>query len=119
MNDELPKRYDPLAVEKAVAERWRAQGYSNPDNLPERHREPFVVMMPPPNVTGSLHMGHALEAALTDCLIRWKRMQGYRALYLPGLDHAGIATQNAVEKALKKDGKTRFDLDREAFIERV
>ncbi|OHA53258.1 MAG: hypothetical protein A2991_01620 [Candidatus Terrybacteria bacterium RIFCSPLOWO2_01_FULL_58_14] len=119
MNDELPKRYDPLAVEKAVAERWRAQGYSNPDNLPERHREPFVVMMPPPNVTGSLHMGHALEAALTDCLVRFKRMRGYRTLYLPGMDHAGIATQNVVEKTLQQEGKTRHDLGREEFLKRV
>ncbi|OHA50053.1 MAG: hypothetical protein A2682_02255 [Candidatus Terrybacteria bacterium RIFCSPHIGHO2_01_FULL_58_15] len=119
MNDELPKRYDPLAVEKAVAERWRAQGYSNPDNMPERHREPFVVMMPPPNVTGSLHMGHALEAALTDCLVRFKRMRGYRTLYLPGMDHAGIATQNVVEKTLQQEGKTRHDLGREEFLKRV
>lgn len=118
-NTELPKTYDPHAVEDAIAKRWEEQGYSNPDNLPKRHTEPFVVMMPPPNVTGSLHMGHALEASMTDCLIRMKRMQGFRTLYLPGTDHASIATQNVVEKELAKEDKTRFDLGREKFLERV
>lgn len=119
MAQTLSKAYDPKTVEFAVAARWESQGYSNPDRLPERHKKPFVVMMPLPNVTGTLHMGHALEDSLTDCLIRFKRMKGYRALYLPGLDHAGIATQNAVEKLLKKEGKIRFDLGREEFVKRV
>lgn len=119
MGLELPKTYDPKAVEEDIAARWERDGYGNPDNLPPRHREVFVVMMPPPNVTGTLHLGHALEASLTDCLVRWRRMLGFKTLYLPGMDHAGIATQNAVEKELKKEGKTRFDLGREKFVERV
>src|SRR3990172_3509308 len=90
---ELDKHYDSTATEKKAGARWEEQGYSNPDNLPERHKEPFVVMLPPPNVTGSLHIGHALEDAITDCLIRFKRMQGRKTLWLPGTDHAGIATQ--------------------------
>lgn len=119
MTNELPKAYDPKTVEGPVAKRWEQKGFGNPDKLPERHKTPFVTMMPPPNVTGALHIGHALEASMTDCLVRFKRMQGFKTLYLPGLDHAGIATQNAVEKMLRKEGKSRFDLGREAFVERV
>jgi valyl-tRNA synthetase len=124
MMEQLPKTYDPKTIEEVVAKRWERQGYGNPDNLPEdknsgRFTKPFVVMMAPPNITGTLHMGHALEATIVDTIVRFKRMEGYRTLYLPGTDHAGIATQNVVEKALRKEGKTRFDLGREKFIERV
>src|SRR3989344_2575547 len=127
MANELPKTYDPHTVEAAAAQRFREQEYGNPDTHPRRHRgpfdsaqgKPFVVMMALPNVTGSLHLGHALEASLIDCLVRWKRMRGFETLYLPGMDHAGIATQNVVEKLLKKEGKTRFELGREKFLERV
>lgn len=119
-NIELDKRYDAKATEHRVSARWEKQGYANPDNLPERHKDPFVVMLPPPNVTGSLHMGHALEVTLTDCLIRFRRMQGRKTLWLPGTDHAGIATQRVVEKKIKKEqGKTRFELGREKFLEEV
>ena len=116
---ELPKAYNPMQTEEKIYRIWEKSGFFNPDNLPGKRRENFVVMMPPPNITGSLHLGHALEAAATDCLIRMKRMQGYRTLYFPGTDHAGIATQNKVEKELKKEGLGRHDLGREKFLERV
>lgn len=120
MSKELDKRYDAHSVEQKIGLRWEKQGYANPDNLPARHQEPFVVMLPPPNVTGTLHMGHALENTLTDCLVRWRRMQGRKTLWLPGTDHAGIATQRVVEKKIKKEQhKTRFDIGREAFLEEV
>ncbi len=118
---ELPKRYNPKEVEDNIYSLWEESGYFNPDNLPvSKDAEPFVVPIAPPNVTGSLHMGHALENTLVDLVVRRKRLQGYRALWIPGTDHAGIATQNKVEKTLhKEEGLTRFDLGRDAFIERV
>ena len=119
MPHELPKAYDPKEVENRIYALWEQSGFFNPDKLPGERKKPFVVMMPPPNITGSLHLGHALEAALTDCLVRMKRMQGYAALYFPGTDHAGIAMQNVVEKELKKEGIGRNDLGREKFLERL
>ncbi len=111
--------YDPKLVEEKIYKFWEKKGFFNPDKLPKRHKKTFCIILPPPNVTGELHMGHALNATCQDILIRWKRMKGFKALWLPGIDHAGIATQNVVEKELKKEGKTRFDLGREKFIERV
>ncbi len=115
---ELSKAYNSKEVEDKIYKIWLESGYFNPDKLATKGK-PFVIMLPPPNITGSLHMGHALNAALSDLLIRWRRMQGYKTLWLPGTDHAGIAMQYVVEKELKKEGKTRFDLGREKFIERV
>ena len=118
---QLPKAYNPKETEEKIYRLWEESGFFNPDNVPpstdaQGKRIPrtknFMVMMPPPNITGSLHLGHALEAAATDCLVRMRRMQGYRALYFPGTDHAGIATQNKVEKELKKEGLTREALGR-------
>jgi len=111
--------YDPKKVEDKIYRLWEESGFFNPDNLPKRHKKPFTIVIPPPNVTGELHMGHALNATIQDILIRQKRMQGFKTLWLPGTDHAGIATQNVVEKKLRKEGKTRFDLGREKFIEEV
>ena len=119
MPHELPKAYDPKEVEDRIYALWEQSGFFNPDKLPGERKEPFVVMMPPPNITGSLHLGHALEAALTDCLVRMKRMQGYAALYFPGTDHAGISMQTAIEKELKKEGLTRHDIGREKFTQRL
>ena len=119
MNSEFPKTYNPKEVEEKIYKLWEKSGFFNPDKLPKRHKKPYCIALPPPNVTGELHMGHALNATCQDILIRWKRMKGFKALWLPGIDHAGIATQNVVEKELKKEGKTRFDLGREKFIERV
>ena len=115
---ELPKVYDPKQVESKIYEMWEKGGYFTPKPDPEK--KPFCISMPPPNVTGQLHMGHALDATLQDVLTRYKRMQGYSALWLPGYDHAGIATQIKVEENLRKEeGLTRHDLGRDKFLERV
>jgi len=115
---ELPKTYDPKAVEKKIYDLWMKGGYFKGTIDPDK--KPFSIVMPPPNVTGQLHMGHALDATLQDILTRYKRMQGYSALWLPGVDHAGIATQIKVEEVLRKEeGKTRYDLGRDKFLERV
>jgi valyl-tRNA synthetase len=116
---ELPKVYDPKQVEDRIYALWQGSGFFNPDKLPKRHRRPYCILIPPPNITGELHMGHALNATIQDILIRWKRLCGFKTLWLPGTDHAGIAAQNVVEKTLKKEGLTRFDLGREKFIERM
>jgi len=117
--EKLSKVYDPKKVEPKIYNLWLKSGFFNPDKLPKRHKKPYCIVVPPPNITGSLHMGHALNATVQDILIRWKRLQGFKTLWLPGTDHAGIATQNVVEKELKKEGKTRFDFGREKFIEKV
>jgi len=116
---ELPKAYDPKIVEDKIYRLWEKSGFFNPDNLPKRHKKPYSIVIPPPNVTGELHIGHALNATIQDVLIRSKRMKGFKTLWLPGTDHAGIATQNVVEKKLRKEGKSRFDLGKEKFIEEV
>ena len=117
MQRELPKVYDPKAVESRIYEMWEKGGYFHAER--EDGKKPFTIVMPPPNVTGQLHMGHAMDATLQDTLIRFKRMQGYNALWIPGVDHAGIATQIKVEEELRKEGKTRYDLGREKFLEKV
>jgi len=116
---ELPKAYNPKEVEDKIYNLWLKSGFFNPDKLPGKRKKSYTIVIPPPNITGSLHMGHALNATIQDILIRWKRLQGYKTLWLPGTDHAGIATQNVVEKELKKEGLTRFELGREKFLERV
>jgi valyl-tRNA synthetase len=115
--DLLPPAFMPAEVEAPLYERWVERGYFEADEKSER--EPFCIVIPPPNVTGSLHVGHAFEHALIDALVRRRRMQGYEALWLPGMDHAGIATQNVVERELAKQGLSRHDLGREAFVEKV
>ena len=118
MRKELPKVYDPRQVEPRIYQMWMDGGCFKAEPNPDK--KPFSIVMPPPNVTGQLHMGHAMDATLQDILIRFKRMQGYEALWLPGTDHAGIATQIKVEEELRvKEGKTRYDLGREKFLERV
>jgi valyl-tRNA synthetase len=109
--------YRPQGVEERWQKTWEEEGLYNAE--PDSDRESFVIAHPPPNVTGELHMGHALQLALADALVRWKRMQGFNVLFQPGYDHAGISTQNAVEKDLAREGKSRHDLGREAFEERV
>jgi valyl-tRNA synthetase len=114
---EIPKIFDPKAVEARIYEEWERSGAFEAD--PEPNKEPFCIVLPPPNVTGALHMGHALNGAIQDTLIRRARMKGYEALWLPGVDHASIALQNVVErKLLREEGKTRWDLGREEFVER-
>ncbi len=117
---ELPKAYDHSQVENNIYQQWLNSGYFNPDNLPGDRQEPYTIIMPPPNVTGTLHIGHALFATIQDILIRFKRMQGKKTLWLPGTDHAAIATQAKVEADIyKKEGKTRFDFTREDFLKQV
>ena len=116
--DALPKSWEPQAVEKDLYEGWVEKGYFTPDANSEA--EPYSIVLPPPNVTGQLHMGHALDHTLIDSIIRRKRMQGYATLWLPGADHAGIATQTKVEAKLKEtEGKKRWDYEREEFIDKV
>ncbi len=119
MMKELPSTYNPKQSEEKIYQMWEKSGYFNPDNLPGERKKSFCITVPPPNVTGSLHMGHALNATIQDILIRKKRMEGYKTLWIPGTDHAGIATQNVVEKDLKKQGTSRHDIGRERFLEKV
>ena len=115
---ELPKTYDPKAVEDKLYSFWNDAGFFHAEVNPDK--KPYTIVIPPPNVTGQLHMGHAFDETLQDILIRTKRMQGYETLWMPGTDHAGIATQIKVEENLRKEeGKTRYDLGREKFLERV
>ncbi len=115
--DILEKAYDPKAVERTWYDVWQKRGYFSPDVSAEAGS--YCIVIPPPNVTGSLHMGHALNNTLQDILVRFKRMQGYRTLWQFGMDHAGIATQNVVERQLASEGLSRFDIGRERFVERV
>ena len=118
MSRELPKIYEPQQVEDRIYKMWEDGGFFKPQGKADA--KPFTIVMPPPNVTGQLHMGHAMDATLQDTLIRFKRMQGYDALWVPGVDHAGIATQIKVEEELRKnEGLSRYDLGREKFLERV
>ena len=113
----IPRAYEPKSVEGRVYKAWLDGGYFTPAIDPAK--KPFVVIMPPPNVTGELHMGHALTTALEDLMVRWHRMRGEPTLFLPGSDHAGIATQVVVERMLASDGVSRHDIGRERFVERV
>ena len=113
-----PTTYDPHECEERLYRYWEESGFFNAEV--NHDKKPFTIVIPPPNVTGQLHMGHAFDETIQDTLIRFKRMQGFEALWLPGTDHAGIATQIKVEEALRKEeGLTRYDLGREEFIKRV
>ena len=114
---ELAAAFTPSAIEGPLYKKWIDAGYFTADA--NSSKEPFTIVIPPPNVTGNLHIGHALDQTLQDCLTRLKRMQGFEALWLPGMDHAGIATQNVVEKQLAQKGLTRHDLGREEFVKKV
>ena len=109
--------YHPSQIEKKLYNFWEEKGFFKPDSNPMKPS--YSIVIPPPNVTGTLHMGHALNATLQDILIRWKRMSGYSALWVPGTDHAGIATQNVLERQLLQEGIDRYQLGRSDFIERV
>jgi valyl-tRNA synthetase len=120
MNDKFLKPYNPQETEPKIYKIWQDSGFFNPDNLPERHKVPYTIMMPPPNVTGILHMGHAMMLTIEDIMIRFERMQGRKTLWLPGTDHAAIATQARVEKDIyKKEGKNRYDLGRDELLKRI
>src|SRR3989338_916287 len=106
MHEKLLKPYSPKETESAIYKRWEDSGYFNPDNLPGDRKEPYTIIMPPPNANGSLHVGHALFVTIQDLLIRYKRMRGYKTLWLPGADHAGFETQLVYEKKLEKEGRS-------------
>src|SRR5438552_9264429 len=114
---QLEKIYDPTQVEERWYRFWTEKGYFHA--TVDRPGAPYSIVIPPPNITGSLHLGHALNNTLQDILIRWRRMQGRNTLWMPGMDHAGIATQNVVERKLMEEGTSREALGREAFIKRV
>ncbi len=111
----MDKSYQPQEIEKRVYERWEERGYF----APQGDGEPYCIMIPPPNVTGTLHMGHAFQDTIMDALTRYKRMMGCRSLWQPGMDHAGIATQMVVERLLNSEGTSRRELGREKFVARV
>ena len=119
MSTEMPKAYEPQSVEPRWYDFWIQHNAFRAEPAPSDNRPVYVIPMPPPNVTGALHMGHALMTTIEDVLLRHKRMQGYNTLYQPGIDHAGIATQTVVERILRSEGKSRHDLGRKAFLERV
>ncbi len=115
---DMPKTYDPAASERRIYDWWERSGFFKPE-IAGPDAEPFVISIPPPNITGELHLGHAMFVSLEDLMIRYKRMRGYAALWVPGYDHAGIATQLQVEKMLAKEGIRRHDLGREEFLRRT
>jgi len=118
MND-LPKAYDHKNVEENIYQTWEKSGFFNPDNLPKENQEPFCIIMPPTNANGSLHLGHGLVMSIEDALIRYQRMQGKKTLWLPGSDHAGFETQVVYEKKLEKEGRSRFQMERDEFYNEV
>ena len=113
----LETKYDPSAIEDRLYSFWEQKGYfkANPDNS----KKPFTVMMPPPNITGQLHMGHAIDNTMQDILIRMKRMQGFNALWIPGTDHASIATEAKIVESMRKEGIDKHDIGREEFLKRA
>ena len=118
MTEELAKTYDPVAIEKKWYDFWEENGHFDAEINPDK--PPYSIVIPPPNVTGELHMGHAIQHAIHDLVVRWKRMQGFETLCLPGTDHAGIATQMKVEQELLEvEGKNRYDLGRDAMLDRI
>jgi valyl-tRNA synthetase len=119
MDPKFTKPYDPGATEARIYRAWEESGYFNPDNLPGERTEAFTIVMPPPNANGSLHVGHALAMTLEDLMTRFKRMQGYKALWIPGADHAGFETQVVYEKKLEKEGRSRFGMDPKELYEEI
>jgi len=119
MNDKFLKPYDPVETEGRIYKLWEESGYFNPDKLPERHKEPYTIIMPPPNANGSLHAGHAVFVTVEDLLTRYKRMCGYKALWVPGADHAGFETQVVYEKKLEKEGRSRFQMQPEDLYKEI
>src|SRR5216110_3244492 len=115
----IEKNYQPADIESRMCRIWEEAGAFKAGRPERRHAKPFTIVIPPPNVTGSLHMGHTLNNTLQDVMIRMKRMDGFNALWVPGTDHAGIATQYVVERQLATEGKTKEDLGHDGFLQRV
>ena len=116
-NSQLSKTYNPEEVESKLYKKWLENGYFH--SVPDHTKKPYSIVIPPPNITGQLHMGHALNNTLQDVLIRWKRMQGYCTLWLPGTDHASIATEAKIVEAMAKEGVSKADIGREGFIDKA
>ena len=114
---ELAKNFDPSVVEERLYNKWMEKKYFHTEV--DKTKEPFCIVMPPPNITGQLHMGHALDNTMQDILIRWKRMAGYNALWVPGIDHASISTELKVVQKMASEGLTKEDVGREGFLERA
>src|SRR5688572_11008066 len=124
MDEKLLKPYNPKETEEKIYKLWEESGYFNPDNLPLRQAqgkpvETFSMIMPPTNANGSLHAGHGLVMTIEDIMVRYKRMRGYKTLWLPGLDHAGFETQVVYEKKLEKEGKSRFDFEKKELYNQI
>lgn len=119
MNDKFLKPYDPQENEGDIYKKWLDSGYFNPDKLPKRHKDPYSIIMPPPNANGSLHAGHALFVAVEDIMIRFERMRGKKTLWYPGADHAGFETQVVYEKKLAKEGHSRFQIPKEELYKEI
>ena len=115
--NDLPKTYSPSEFEERIYMKWCDKGYFRPEV--DREKNPYTIVIPPPNITGQLHMGHALDNTLQDILIRYKRMSGFCTLWLPGTDHASIATEAKIVEAMRKEGLSKEDLGREKFLERA
>ena len=115
--DKIAKSFEPAQAENEIYTRWMENGYFTPKVRPDR--DPYTIVIPPPNITGQLHMGHALDNTLQDILIRFKRMQGYNTLWLPGTDHASIATEARIVAAMREEGLTKDSIGRDAFLERA
>src|SRR5437868_346932 len=115
----LEGQYDAKKVEDKIYKLWEDSGFFNPDNLPGKRRKPFTIIMPPANANGNLHAGHALVMTIEDIMVRYKRMQGFKTLWLPGLDHAGFETQVVYEKKLEKEGRTRFEIEPKALYKEI
>jgi valyl-tRNA synthetase len=119
VNEKLLKPYNPADTEGRIYDLWEKSGFFNPDHLPTDHTTPFTVIMPPPNANGRLHAGHFSMLAIQDLIIRYKRMRGFKTLWVPGADHAGFETQIVYEKKLEKEGRTRFDLTPEDLYKEI
>src|SRR3989338_6128012 len=117
--EKLLKPYDPKATEERIYKLWEKSGFFNPDKLPGERKEPFTIIMPPPNANGPLHVGHALFVTIEDIMIRYARMRGKKTLWLPGADHAGFETQVVFDKKLEKDGRNRFQIPREQLWQEI
>ena len=113
----LEGKFEPKSFEGEIYQAWNEKGYFKPSD--DKRKEPYTIVIPPPNITGKLHMGHALDETLQDILIRYKRMKGYNTLWIPGTDHASIATEAKIVENLKKEGITKEDLGREGFLEKA
>src|ERR1700681_1316764 len=119
MTEPLAPQYNPSSIESELYHGWTERGLFSPDSHAPGSGQPYVIVMPPPNVTAVLHMGHGLNNTVQDVIIRWRRMSGDESLWVPGTDHAGIATHNIIEKQLAAEGTTRFDIGRDAFEKRT